>query len=174
MSEPLLTKDAINLGGHKLPIPLVAAAAALLGVLVVLRHRQTGGSVATVGAPPVSSPASAAFGGFGFQADPSAALANLSQQLTSLQQQQTTPPASPTLQQTVTLITGFRFGDTGNEPGVQVYNAAGQLVPNVWLPKGAIERVTGPALPGGLIPIAGPAGTTEYVSRLDVAGWSPI
>ena len=99
MAEPLLTKDAINIGGHKFPIALVGALAAVLGVLVVIRARRSGSNVA--GAGPQAAP------GFGaspasFAPDPSAALANLSQQITGIQQDlaaqrqaQQNPPPSP-------------------------------------------------------------------------------
>ena len=87
MAQPdgLLAKsglDSIKLGGHKVPIALIAGGIALVGVIAVLRARQRGQQVA-VG----QAPASAADTGFGLPppgADVGPALANLSQQLTSL------------------------------------------------------------------------------------------
>jgi hypothetical protein len=77
---PLLTKDSINIAGHKFPIALVGGVAAIAGVLLVLRSRKAGGSVASVGQPPTgSSPYGSSFG-----SDNSAALANIQQQLGSL------------------------------------------------------------------------------------------
>lgn len=82
-TEPLLTKDSINLFGHKFPIALVGGVAALAGVFLILRARQSGGSVASIG----NAPAGGAIPAFGssFAPDPSAALANISSQLSNLQ-----------------------------------------------------------------------------------------
>lgn len=122
-------KDSINIAGHKVPIALLAGGIALLGVIVVLRARQNQGQVAAIGA----APATAADTGFGLGApiDYGPAIANLSQQLTSLGQSiNATPapapapaPAAPTpsapggLQSLITgpisgTDTGFYFGAT--------------------------------------------------------------
>lgn len=85
----LLPKGGINIGGHKIPWEAVGALAAVVGVVLVIRARQQGQNVASVGNAPASSPYSAAMSGFGsggFAPDYSAALANISQQLTNLQQ----------------------------------------------------------------------------------------
>lgn len=95
MAAPLLTKDAINIAGHKLPLPVVMAVVGVLGLLLVLKARQKGGNVASVGqapAPPFTDPTALANLG----ADNSAALANISAQLTALEQQQALPPNSTT------------------------------------------------------------------------------
>lgn len=93
MAEPLLSKDSINIGGHKLPIALVGALAAVFGVLVVMRARQSGANVAGAGAQ--AAPGYGSLGPSSFAPDNSAALANLSQQLTGIQQQLNQPPAQP-------------------------------------------------------------------------------
>lgn len=114
-------KDSINIAGHKVPIALLAGGVALLGVIVVLRARQNQGQVAAVG----TAPATAADAGFGFATpvDPTAGLAALSSQISSLQQQIQTPAAAPTpsspgaFQSLVTgpisgADSGFFFGNT--------------------------------------------------------------
>lgn len=89
--------DSIKLGGHKVPIALIAGVIALVGVIAILRARSTGSS-ASVGAAPSSSPYTAASSGFGtqgFSPDYSGALANLSAQLTSLGQGLNSPASTP-------------------------------------------------------------------------------
>lgn len=98
-SAPLLTKDAINIAGHKLPLPVVMAVIGVLGLLLVLRARSKGGNVASVGQAPATPPFTDPTALANLGADNSAALANLSAQLTSLQQaqqQQALPPNSTT------------------------------------------------------------------------------
>lgn len=76
--------DSIKVGSHKVPIALIGGAAALAGVILVLRARSKGSPVATVGAVG-QAPATAADTGFGnFGPDFTGALANITQQLTNL------------------------------------------------------------------------------------------
>lgn len=90
MSQPLLTKDAINIGGHKLPLPVVGAVVGILGLVLVLRARSQGAPVASVGAAPtVTAPA------IDTSAQNSQDIANLSNQLASLQNSITATSSTP-------------------------------------------------------------------------------
>jgi hypothetical protein len=85
--------DSLKIGGHKIPIGLVAAGVGLVGVIVVLRARQQGQQVAQVGQAPLT----AADAGFGLPlpgTDPGAQLADISQQLTTLSQSINSAPSS--------------------------------------------------------------------------------
>ena len=84
MAEPLLTKDAVNIGGHKLPLPVVGAVVGVLGLLFILRARSRGSNVASAGMQP--SPASSDLSGGVLGLGQEAQLSNLSSQLTALQQ----------------------------------------------------------------------------------------
>ena len=86
MADPLLTKDAVNIAGHKLPLPLVGAAVGLLGVVLVLRARSSGSNVAAAGTP-AAMPASVGVFGQGQEAQ----LANLAQQLGDIERQLNPP-----------------------------------------------------------------------------------
>jgi hypothetical protein len=89
-------KDSINIAGHKIPIALIGGVAALAGVILVLRARSQGSNVATVGQAPYTA-ASTGFGTSSFGPDYSGALANISQELATLQQGVgTSGPATPT------------------------------------------------------------------------------
>lgn len=93
---PLLPKGGLNIAGHKIPWEAVAAVAAVVSVLLVIRARQSGQNVASVGTP-VNSPYSAAMTGFGnFSPDYSAQLANITQQLTTLEHSVNGPVPPPT------------------------------------------------------------------------------
>lgn len=84
----ILPKGGVNIAGHKIPWEAIAALAGVAGVILIIRARQQGANVAAVGHPP-AGPYDAAMSGFGstgFAPDYSAALANISGQLTSLQQ----------------------------------------------------------------------------------------
>lgn len=77
--------DSIKIGGHKVPIALIAGGIALVGVVAVLRARQGGGQVASIG----QGPATAAGSGFGTplpSSDPGPAIADLAAQLNSIGQ----------------------------------------------------------------------------------------
>ena len=87
MAEPLLSKDAINVGGHKLPLPLVGALVGALGLIVVLRARRSGGNIASAGQS--YQPAAAGVSG----QDSQAQLANIEQGLFNLGQQLSQQPA---------------------------------------------------------------------------------
>lgn len=91
MAEPLLTKDAINVGGHKLPLPLVGALAALGGAILILRARSRGSSVAAAGTPALL-PDQTSVGVLGQGQE--AQLANIEQQLAGLGQQPQPLPAT--------------------------------------------------------------------------------
>lgn len=83
----VLPKGGINIAGHKVPWEMVGALAAVAGVILVIRARQQGSNVASVGQAPVAaSPYTAASSGFGTSPDYSAALADISQQLANIQQ----------------------------------------------------------------------------------------
>jgi hypothetical protein len=82
--EPLFTKDAINIGGHKLPLPLVAAVAAVAGVIVIWRAKSTASNVASVGAAPNPGGYDPNAQPVNFAPDPSAQLSNISSQLGAL------------------------------------------------------------------------------------------
>ena len=90
MADPLLTKDAVNIAGHKLPLPLVGAAAGLLGVILILRARSSGSNVAAAGTP-AAMPASVGVFGQGQEAQ----LANLSQQLGDIERLLHPPVSAP-------------------------------------------------------------------------------
>lgn len=80
--------DTLKVGGHKVPIALVGGVAAVITVVLVLRARSQGAQLASVG----QAPATAAGSSFGLPlpgTDVGPALANLSQQLTNLEQQGT-------------------------------------------------------------------------------------
>ncbi len=83
---PILTKDAVNVGGHKLPLPLVGGLAVVAVVVVVLRARSQA-------AAPAPAPATDYSGGVTGQSD-AAALANLQQQLANIGQQLEPPSSS--------------------------------------------------------------------------------
>ena len=87
----LLPQGGLAVGGRKIPWEAIAAVAGVAGVVLVLRARHQGQNVVSAGQAPAASPytaASSGFGSTGFGPDYSGALANLSQQLTSLSQQQ--------------------------------------------------------------------------------------
>lgn len=84
--------DSLKIGGHKIPIGLLAAGVGLAGVVVVLRARQQGQQVASVGQAPINA-ADLSSGLPLPSTDPGAQLANISQQLTSLTQAVITAPA---------------------------------------------------------------------------------
>src|SRR5690348_13542238 len=110
--------DSIKIGGHKVPIALLAGVVALVGVIAVLRARKQGQQVATVG----SSPATAADSGFGMplpSSDPGPAIANLSQQINDLSQS-LNPPAGTGTPAKVFGTIGSLFGQSG------VYTSPGQ------------------------------------------------
>jgi hypothetical protein len=81
----VLPKGGVQIAGHKVPWEAIAALAGVAGVILIIRARQQGSNVASVGRAPATA-ADAGFGSLGFQPDASGALANLSQQLTSLTQ----------------------------------------------------------------------------------------
>lgn len=89
----VLPKGGLNIAGHKVPWEAIAAVAGVAGVILVLRARSQGQQVAAVGQAPATA-ASAGFGANGFAPDMSGALANISQQLTSLSQGVNTPAAA--------------------------------------------------------------------------------
>lgn len=78
-------KDSINIAGHKIPIALLAGVGALAMVVVVLRARSQGQNVAQVGTQATTTAADTGFGWGSMAPDYSAALANISTQLASLQ-----------------------------------------------------------------------------------------
>lgn len=82
----LLPKGGLNIGGHKIPWEAVGAVAAVVGVILVIRARQQGTNVASVG----NAPGSAGFAtnpyGNSFLPDNSGALANITEELAALQQ----------------------------------------------------------------------------------------
>jgi hypothetical protein len=114
-------KDSIDIAGHKVPIALLAGGVALIGVIVVLRARSQAQPVASIGQP--SAPMTAADAGFGLLPAPDngAALANISQQLTSLQQGINTAPAAPPSQ-----IASFSTWLGGNRPDLVAAENAGR------------------------------------------------
>lgn len=90
---PILPKGGINVAGHKIPWEAIAALAGVAGVILVIRARQSGQTVAAVG----QAPSTAAATGFGTAApvDDSAQLANITQQLTNLSQAIAGSPPTP-------------------------------------------------------------------------------
>ena len=92
MSQPLLSKDAVNVGGHKLPLPVVGAVVGVLGLVLILRARSKGSSVAAVGTAPATLPDTSSVGVLGNGQE--AQLANLSQQLAGIQQSMNATPAA--------------------------------------------------------------------------------
>jgi hypothetical protein len=114
-ADPLFTKDAINVGGHKIPLALVGAVAAVAGVIVVWRARSTHSNVASVGAAPNPGGYDPNAQPVNFAPDPSAALSNISTQLGALTSSlnsgpsaaaSSTAPASGTASQSFTTPTG--------------------------------------------------------------------
>ena len=89
----VLPKGGLQVAGHRIPWEAIAAIAGVAGVILVIRARQQGSSVAAVGQAPATA-ADTGFGAAGFSPDYSAALANISQQLTNLQQAGINAPAS--------------------------------------------------------------------------------
>lgn len=85
-------KDSINIAGHKIPIALLGGIAALGGVLLIIRARQSGSNVVSAGnqaqLPSITNTSP----------DYSGALANISAQLTNLSQNgvNSAPGAVPT------------------------------------------------------------------------------
>ncbi len=86
MAAPILTKDGVNVAGHKLPLALVGGLVLVGAVVLVLRARSQA-------AAPASAPATDYSGGVTGQSD-AAALANLQLQLANLGQQLNTPSGS--------------------------------------------------------------------------------
>lgn len=82
-----LPPGGISIAGHKVPWEAIAALAGVAGVILVIRARQQGQNVVAAGQA-AAVPYTAASSGFGssFSPDYSGALANISQQLTSLTQ----------------------------------------------------------------------------------------
>lgn len=94
----LLPQGGINVAGHKIPWEAIGAIAALAGVFLVIRARQQGAAVASVGQQPAPTSAiDSSLSGFNpFSPDPTAALANIEQQLVQLQQTGVNSPSAPT------------------------------------------------------------------------------
>jgi hypothetical protein len=181
--EGLLAKsglDSIKVGGHKIPIALIAGVIALVGVIVVVRRRQQGQQVASVG----QAPATAADTGFGLPlpgSDPGPALANISQQLNSLQQGLSTPASSSgwagVLRGNVNPETGQSFSSTVNIP---VFGSPGGASVGQLAESGSVQITGAPVIgpyAGGqtraYYPIAGPGGT-EYVLAQDVVNFNRV
>jgi hypothetical protein len=141
MAEPLLTKDTINVAGHKFPIALVGGIAAAAMVVVVLRARQQGQNVASAG----QAPRTAAETGFGLPlpgADVGPALANLSQQLTDLRQSSISAPAPAQLGETATL-SKMAYPGFGQVPLFSSPGTAWQGLIAGWQDAGTSIRLTG-------------------------------
>lgn len=105
---PLFAKgglDSFNIAGHKIPIQLLGGLAAVAGVLLIIRARQSGSNVASVGTAP-STTVDPSLLGFGTTtgSDFSAQLANITQQLTALQQSGNTPAPTPQSQPAPTTV----------------------------------------------------------------------
>lgn len=179
MAEPLLTKDSINLGGHKFPIALIGGIAAVVGVLLVLRARKSGQNVA-VGAQPNMGVNPAIDYGLGSTSpDYSAALANLSQQLTNLQN--INGPTSAPAQQVQGYLAGsgnpFLQGGPYGRAQIPIYSGPGGVGTSIegYLPFGtgivpsgnAIQSIWGTDSIQN-IPIALPGGVTGYVHSTDI------
>ena len=153
--------DSIRIGGHKVPIALLAGGVALVGVIAVLRARQQGHQVASVGA----APATAADSGFGLSlpsTDVGPAIANLSQQLSDLSQSFASSSGGASAPSLVTLE---------GRPGY-MQNALGQAILAIW---------KAPGTSGGQLTQL-PAGTQLESAGLPVAGeayggsgfWQPV
>src|SRR2546423_7167728 len=131
--------DSIKLAGHKVPIGLIAAGVGLAGVVVVLRARQQGHQVGSVG----QAPGSAAETGFGLPlpgTDPGAQLANISAQLTSLSQSINGPPSSTGSGTAGGITAGSSFWNSGLIP---IYS------PHTANLKGNLSSVQIGGIPGG-------------------------
>lgn len=155
-----IPKGGLQIAGHRVPWEAIGAVAAVLGVILVLRARQQGQNVASVG----QAPATAADTGFGsLQPDFSGALANISQQLTTLQQGAPSSPATPaTPAQTLGLV------DTNNPNWlVPVGNKLGGP-PIAWLPQGTPATLVGSPQP---FTWGGKSGLAEEVSILGSDYW---
>jgi hypothetical protein len=82
---PILTKDGVNVAGHKVPLALVGGLGLVGAVVLVLRARSQA-------AAPAPAPATDYSGGVTGQSD-AAALANLQLQLANIGQGINTPPS---------------------------------------------------------------------------------
>lgn len=149
--------DSLKIGGHKVPIALIAGGIALIGVIAVVRARQSGQNVLSAG----QAPATAAGSGFGLplpSSDVGPALANLSQQLNQLGQQGINSPAAAPQH----MVTGG-LGDTA----VWLHAA-----PSASSPVAALLR------PGESAAVAGSPVTGESFTnaQLGISGnqWEPI
>lgn len=163
MSDPLLTKDAINLGGHKLPLPVVGAVVGVLGLVLFLRARSRGASIASVGSAPAAAiPDLGSVGVLGN--DSSAQLMNISQQLGSIQSQLTPQSAGSqgALSSPLQILAGRTyFTATGSEQDAAL----------------AVQQAYGGALSDieGRLEFFNPAGAVngKYFYPVNVPGYQP-
>lgn len=180
----LLPKGGIEIAGHKVPWEAIGAIAALAGVFLVIRARQQGSNVASVGQPPASAIDPSLLGFGSTSPDFSAALANLSQQVGSLQQTGINTPSTPaaptswvgTLRGNVNPESGQSFAGTVNipifsSPGVSTGGTLGELS-NVTITGAPVTGAYGSGS-RAYYPIQGPGGT-EYVLAQDVTGFQAI
>jgi hypothetical protein len=142
--------DSIRIAGHKVPIALLAGLVALIGVVAILRARQRGQQVGSVGAAPATA-ADSAFGLPVPSSDVGPALANLSQQLNDLSQSVTGSNASPA----PSLVT--LEGRAG-----YMQNALGQAILAIWKAPGTsggqlTQLPAGTQLESAGVPVAGEA-----------------
>lgn len=176
MAEPLLTKDSINIGGHKFPIALIGGLAAVATVIIVLRARQQGQNVASVGQAPSALDPSLS----GFSPDLSTELADLSAQIAGLQNGINSGPApTPTSSPLETAMirafgafAGTSFGgwDTSGQSGPPAYLNPAGTGPTIDLPFGSVWQVLGMS-PSGLIELLGPTGDV-WINPRDISGYS--
>lgn len=181
-------KDSIDIAGHKIPIALIGAVVAVVGVVLFMRARSQGSSAA-VGAVPANTGVNPVIDQFSSQASADAAsLANLNQQLVGISQQLNAGPAAPapagpapgTALPTNATVGGIRFGNVGNETTHGIFNAQGVQVGS--LPFGAGVDITGAPVPitdpRGITnteyPIVGPGGSVAYINSVDVGGFTPV
>lgn len=166
--------DSIKVGGHKIPIALLAGIVAVIGVILLMRARSQGATVGSVGQAPATA-AGSGFGVQGFTPDTSGALANISQQLTSLSQQQSTAGAAPPTGLTESAPVGFPTSGYGTIPlylnpggtrwSAQDTTAGGNLA--AWLPWNSPIRITG-------APVQAGGQSWEPVTYGGINGFAPV
>lgn len=182
--------DSIKIGGKKIPIALIGGVAAVAGVILFIRARQSGSNVAQVGTVPAANTGvnPAVYSGGGLVADPTAALANLNQQLTGIQQSLTQAPqpvAPPAPLMTLTLrqrfqtqfpgSLGYDYGPAGPAGVLPLYNVQGGIAQSAGnVAYGSSLTETGVPVQASFGGVTGgtfyPVGGGQFVSQSDIIG----
>jgi hypothetical protein len=175
----VVPKGGLSVAGHKIPWEAIAALAGVAGVILIIRARQQGSNVAAVGQAPATA-ADTGFGAAGFTPDNSAQLADLSAQITSLQQSLAGAPApsgaaAATPEMAIIRafgsLAGTAFGgwDTSGHSGPPAYTNPNGTGPTIDLPFGSSWQVLG--FQNGLEELLGPAGQDVWINPRDISGY---